>query len=179
MTTKERILICDDKVEFSRGKKEELSMEGYDVVTRSTPKRSIQCLEEDQRKPNLRDRFGVVVVDLDFGDGDGPHAGMKILEIARKDPLLESIVCTNKGDEELAVKAINLGVFGYVMKHKPSDDGNDLLQTVRRASELHNQCLNLIEEIERLAAAHPGILEIKGLSHHFVEYVRKIRGRGR
>ena len=177
MTTKGRILICDDKVEFSKGLKEMLCMDGYDVVTRSSPKKCIQCLEEDQKNSKLRERFAVVVVDLDFGDGDGPDAGMKILEIARKDPLLESIVCTNKGGEELAVKAINLGVFGYVMKNKPSDD--DLLQTVCRASALHNQCLQLIEEIQRLADSYPKIAEIKALSPHFVDYVRSIRGRGR
>jgi len=179
MNTKGRILICDDTLEFSKGIKGLLTMEGYEVVTRSSPMKSIQCLEEDQRKPKLRDRFSVVVVDLDFDDSEGPNAGMKILEVARRDPLLESIVCTSKGDEKLAVKAINLGVFGYVMKNKPSDDGNDLLQTVCRASALHNQCLALIEEIERLAQSNPGIAGINALSPHIVDYVRNIRGRGR
>jgi DNA-binding NtrC family response regulator len=176
MTSKGRILICDDTLEFSKGIKRLLLMEGYEVVTRSNPMKSIQCLEEDQREPKLRDRFSVVVVDLDFDDKEGPDAGMKILEVARRDPLLESIVCTSKGDERLAVKAINLGVFGYVMKNEPS---NDLLQTVCRASALHNQCLGLIEEIERLAQLNPGIAGINALSPHIVDYVRNIRGRGK
>ena len=179
MITKRRILICDDDGAFSKGVKDLLTMEGYDVVTRSTTSKSIQCLTDDQKRPKLRDRFAVVIVDLDFKDEDGSRAGIKILEVARKDPLLESVVCTGEGTQELAAKTVTLGVFAYIIKNKPSEDGIDLYRTVVRASALHNQCLTLIEEIERLADAHPGIAEIRAMIPHFVDYVRNVRGRGR
>lgn len=179
MSTKGRILICDDNSSWVRGVKELLTLEGYSVFTASTIARSIDYLTEDQKNPKLRDRFSVVFVDLDFKDKDGSDAGLKVLEVARRDPLLESIVCTGFGSEGLASKAISAGVFGYIMKNAPADDGNNLLQTVVRADRLHKQCLALIEEIDRLAAANPGISAIGALAPHFVEYVRNVRGRGR
>lgn len=180
MSTKGRVLICDDDSAFSKAVKGRLTKEGYSVVSAFTTSKSIRYLTTDQEKPNLRDRFAVVIVDLDFKDeADGSDAGFKILKVARKDPLLEPIVCTGFGSERLAAKAITVGVFGYIMKNAPGDAGNDLLQTVVRANELHNQCLALIEEIDRLAATHPGIPEIGALAPHFVEYVRNVRGRGR
>jgi DNA-binding NarL/FixJ family response regulator len=178
MTTTGRVLICDNDSAFSRGLKTLLTMEGFSVVTASTTAKSIQRLLDDQARPSFGDRFSVVIVDLDFKEKDGSRSGIRILEEARKIPLLESVVCTGEGTQELAAEAITLGVFGYIIKTS-SGDLNNLLKTVIRANALHSQCLSLIEEIERLANAHPGIPEIKGLSPRFVEYVRTIRGRGR
>lgn len=183
MSTMGRILICDDDDEWVRGVKGLLTQARYSVVAAYTVSNSIKYLTQNQQNLNLRDRFAVVIVDLEFTDKgtgkDDADAGFKILEVARKDPLLESIVCTGFGSERQAARAITVGAFGYIRKNAPSDDGNDLVQTVVRANQLHNQCLNLIEEIDRLAVAHPGIPAIKALSPHFVEYVRNVRGRGR
>jgi ActR/RegA family two-component response regulator len=179
MSTKGRILICDNDSSFSKGVKGTLSKEGYSVVSAFTTSKSIQYLKEDQKKQNLRDRFSVVIVDLDFEEADDSNSGFKILDVARTDPLLESIVCTGIGSELLAVKAITVGVFGYIMKNASGGDGADLLQTVVRANQLHKECLDLLEEIDRLAATHPDIPAIRGLAPHFVDYVRNVRGRGR
>jgi DNA-binding NtrC family response regulator len=175
-----RILICEDDSTISRGLKDLLEMDGHRVETRSSVKRSIDVLNEDQARPKLQDRFAVVVVDLDFDDTAGSYDGMKILEVAKKDPLLESIVYTGKGSEELAAKAVTLGVYSYIMKISKTPLTQDhLYQTITQALGLHNQCLRLIEEIEHIADTHSNIPKIRSLSAQLVNYVRNVRGRGR
>ena len=180
MSVKPRILICDDQQKWVRIIKDLLGR-SYSVEAVNTVDDSKKSLEKDRQK-DLRSRYAAVIVDLEFknlktGQFES-EAGFNILQSARIDPLLESIVYTAIGNEKSAYRAISEGAFGFVPKDHTRKDA-DLLWTVERAVALHERSLNLIDEIETLATANPGLHALGELRTHFIEYIRQVRGRGR
>jgi len=108
---------------------------------------------------NQRPRLVLRVRDENDHPEDGIEAARRILD-ERPIPI---VMLTAYGQDELVSRAVEAGVFGYLVK--PFRE-QDLLPAIRAARARHDELLELREEAESLAdalAARKAIEKAKGL----------------
>jgi PAS domain S-box-containing protein len=91
--------------------------------------------------------FDVVLLDLTLPDAQGVEALVQLQAHATRVPI---IVQTGLDDDELAVKAMQLGAQDYIAKGKP--DGRLLVRRIRQAIERTRTARELAEQRRRLDA---------------------------
>ena len=107
----------------------------------------------------IAERPDVAIMDVKMPRLDGIEAARRILE-ERPIPI---VMLTAYGQDELVSRAVEAGVFGYLVK--PFRE-QDLLPAIRAARARHEELLELREEAESLAdalASRKAIERAKGL----------------
>ena len=105
-------LIVDDHPAISRGVEAGFSGTTISVVGRASGVREAARMLEEL-KPN------VALVDLRLADGDGFEV---IQELRVVSPLTRAVVFTGLGDRATLLRAMDLGVEGFVLKEAPLEE---------------------------------------------------------
>lgn len=117
--TEFNVLVVDDEEDFR------------ETLVKRLRKRNlaVQGVESGQKALALLDkvRIDVIILDVKMPGKDGVET---LQEIKRKQPLIEVIMLTGHGSDELGIQGMKLGAFEYVMK--PADIDN-LMEKMRRA----------------------------------------------
>lgn len=133
-----RVLLVDDEEFFLETTHEALSNRGYKVVT---AQRSMSALEIIETQI-----FDVVVLDIKMPGMDG-------LELLRKlknyRPTLEIIMLTGHATVPLAVEAMKLGAFDFLLKPCSIDEITRSIDKAARIGRLERRTLALEMELER------------------------------
>jgi two-component system, response regulator PdtaR len=134
-----RILIAEDETIIRLDLKELLERAGFDVCAEA--KDGVEAVElARSERPDL------AVLDVKMPRLDGIDAARTILD-ERPIPI---VMLTAYGHDELVSRAVEAGVFGYLVK--PFREA-DLLPAIHTARARHEELLQLREETESLAAA--------------------------
>ena len=134
-----RILIAEDETIIRLDLKQLLEGSGFDVCAEA--KDGVEAVElARSTEPDL------AVLDVKMPKLDGIEAARAILD-ERPIPI---VMLTAYGQEELVARAVEAGVFGYLVK--PFRE-SDLLPAIHTARERHRELVELREETESLAAA--------------------------
>jgi response regulator NasT len=134
-----RILIAEDETIIRLDLKELLERAGFDVCAEA--KDGVEAVElARSERPDL------AVLDVKMPRLDGIEAARTILD-ERPIPI---VMLTAYGHDELVSRAVEAGVFGYLVK--PFREA-DLLPAIHTARARHEELLQLREETESLAAA--------------------------
>ena len=147
-----RILIAEDETIIRLDLRDLLVRAGFEVCAEARDGEEAVALAR-QHEPEL------AVMDVKMPRLDGIEAARKILE-ERPIPI---VMLTAYGEEELVSRAIEAGVFAYLVK--PFRE-QDLLPAIRTARARHEELAALREEAESLAealAARKAIERAKGL----------------
>jgi AmiR/NasT family two-component response regulator len=147
-----RILIAEDETIIRLDLRQLLESSGFDVVAEARD--GLEAVElARSEQPDL------AVLDVKMPRLDGIEAARKILE-ERPIPI---VMLTAYGQQELVSRAVEAGVFGYLVK--PFRE-TDLLPAIATARARHEELAALREEAESLAealAARKAIERAKGL----------------
>jgi len=147
-----RILIAEDETIIRLDLKQLLERAGFDVCAEA--KDGLEAVELARvAQPDL------AVLDVKMPRLDGIEAARTILE-ERPIPI---VMLTAYGQQELVARAVEAGVFGYLVK--PFRE-TDLLPAIETARARHEELRELREEAESLAqalAARKTIERAKGL----------------
>jgi two-component system, response regulator PdtaR len=147
-----RILVAEDETIIRLDLKELLERSGFEVCAEA--KDGVEALELARREqPDL------AVLDVKMPRLDGIEAARRILD-ERPIPI---VIVTAYGQEELVSRAVEAGVFGYLVK--PFRE-QDLLPAIRTACARHEELTALREQADSLAealAARKAIERAKGL----------------
>jgi response regulator NasT len=147
-----RILVAEDETIIRLDLKELLERSGFEVCAEA--KDGVEALELARREqPDL------AVLDVKMPRLDGIEAARRILD-ERPIPI---VMVTAYGQEELVSRAVEAGVFGYLVK--PFRE-QDLLPAIRTACARHEELTALREQADSLAealAARKAIERAKGL----------------
>jgi response regulator NasT len=147
-----RILVAEDETIIRLDLKELLERSGFEVCAEA--KDGVEALELARREqPDL------AVLDVKMPRLDGIEAARQILD-ERPIPI---VMVTAYGQEELVSRAVEAGVFGYLVK--PFRE-QDLLPAIRTACARHEELTALREQADSLAealAARKAIERAKGL----------------
>ena len=147
-----RILIAEDETIIRLDLRELLESAGFEVCAEA--KDGIEAVElAGSADPEL------AILDVKMPRLDGIEAARRILE-ERPIPI---VMLTAYGQDELVSRAIEAGVFGYLVK--PFRE-SDLLPAIKTARARHEELAALREETESLAealAARKSIERAKGL----------------
>src|SRR5581483_3398480 len=147
-----RILIAEDETIIRMDLRELLEREGFEICAEARD--GIEAVElARSEQPDL------AVLDVKMPRLDGIDAARKILD-ERPIPI---VMLTAYGQHELVSRAIEAGVFGYLVK--PFRE-TDLLPAIRTARARHEELAALRDEAESLAealAARKSIERAKGL----------------
>jgi AmiR/NasT family two-component response regulator len=134
-----RILIAEDETIIRLDLKELLERAGFDVCAEA--KDGVEAVElARSERPDL------AVLDVKMPRLDGIEAARTILD-ERPIPI---VMLTAYGHDELVSRAVEAGVFGYLVK--PFREA-DLLPAIHTARARHEELLQLREETESLSAA--------------------------
>jgi response regulator NasT len=147
-----RILIAEDETIIRLDLRELLEGAGYDVCGEARDGEEAVSLARDL-EPDL------AIMDVKMPRLDGIDAARRILE-ERPIPI---VMLTAYGQDELVARAVEAGVFGYLVK--PFRE-QDLLPAISTARARHDELSALREEAESLAealAARKAIERAKGL----------------
>src|ERR1051326_8376617 len=147
-----RILIAEDETIIRLDLRELLERAGYEVCAEARDGKEAVELARAER-PDL------AVLDVKMPQLDGIEAARRILD-ERPIPI---VMLTAYGQEELVSRAVEAGVFGYLVK--PFRE-SDLLPAIHTARARHEELIELREEAESLAealAARKSIERAKGL----------------
>ena len=147
-----RVLIAEDETLIRLDLKELLEKAGFEVCAEARDGQEAVELARDV-EPD------VAVLDVKMPRLDGIEAARKILE-ERPIPI---VMLTAYGQDELVSRAVEAGVFGYLVK--PFRE-QDLLPAIRTARARHDELMAVREEAESLAealAARKAIERAKGL----------------
>ena len=147
-----RILIAEDETIIRLDLKELLERAGYEVVAEARD--GLEAV--DLARETSPD---VAVLDVKMPRLDGIEAARRILD-ERPIPI---VMLTAYGQDELVSRAVEAGVFGYLVK--PFRE-SDLLPAIRTARARHEELAALREEADSLAealAARKSIERAKGL----------------
>jgi two-component system, response regulator PdtaR len=151
-TTPMRILIAEDETIIRLDLRELLEKSGFDVVAEARDGEEAVELARSE-SPDL------ALLDVKMPKLDGIDAARQILE-ERPIPI---VMVTAYGEEELVSRAVEAGVFGYLVK--PFREA-DLLPAIHTARARHEELVALREEAESLAealTARKAIERAKGL----------------
>jgi two-component system, response regulator PdtaR len=147
-----RILIAEDETIIRLDLKQLLERAGYDVVAEAKDGEEAVALARAE-EPEL------AILDVKMPKLDGIEAARRILE-ERPVPI---VMLTAYGQQELVSRAVEAGVFGYLVK--PFRE-QDLLPAIAAARARHEELQALRAEAESLAdalAARKVIEQAKGL----------------
>src|SRR5947207_6316008 len=147
-----RILIAEDETIIRLDLRELLERAGYEVCAEARDGAEAVELARSER-PDL------AVLDVKMPHLDGIEAARRILD-ERPIPI---VMLTAYGQEELVSRAVEAGVFGYLVK--PFRE-TDLLPAIHTARARHEELVELREEASSLAealAARKSIERAKGL----------------
>jgi DNA-binding NtrC family response regulator len=121
MTTRIKLLIVDDEVQFLNSIAERLELRGLDVTKASNGKDALAAAG--------REKFDLALLDLKMPGMDG----RQLLEVLKREHRhLEVIMLTGHGSMESAVECTKLGAFGYLPKPYEIEQ---LLQVLKDAYE--------------------------------------------
>jgi AmiR/NasT family two-component response regulator len=147
-----RILVAEDETIIRLDLKELLERAGFEVCAEARD--GVEAVElASSERPDL------AVLDVKMPRLDGIEAARRILE-ERPIPI---VMLTAYGQDELVSRALEAGVFGYLVK--PFRE-QDLLPAIRTAKARHEELTALREEADSLAealAARKAIERAKGL----------------
>jgi response regulator NasT len=147
-----RILIAEDETIIRLDLRELLERAGFDVCAEA--KDGVEAVElAASTEPEL------AILDVKMPKLDGIDAARRILE----DRPIPIVMLTAYGQDELVSRAVEAGVFGYLVK--PFREA-DLLPAIRTARARHEELVTLREEAESLSealAARKSIERAKGL----------------
>ncbi len=147
-----RILIAEDETIIRMDLRALLEGAGYDVCAEARD--GLEAVELARRElPDL------AVLDVKMPRLDGIEAARRILD-ERPIPI---VMVTAYGERELVARAVEVGVFGYLVK--PFRE-SDLLPAIATARARHEELVALREEASSLAealAARKAIERAKGL----------------
>jgi response regulator NasT len=147
-----RILVAEDETIIRLDLKEMLARAGYDVCAEARDGEEAVALARSEQ-PDL------AIMDVKMPKVDGIEAARRILD-ERPIPI---VMLTAYGQDELVSRAIEAGVFGYLVK--PFRE-QDLLPAIATARARHEELAAVREEAESLAealAARKVIERAKGL----------------
>jgi two-component system, response regulator PdtaR len=147
-----RILIAEDETIIRLDLRDLLVRAGFEVCAEARDGEEAVALARSE-EPDL------AIMDVKMPKLDGIEAARRILE-ERPIPI---VMLTAYGQEELVSRAVEAGVFGYLVK--PFRE-QDLLPAIRAARARHEELAALREEAESLAealAARKAIERAKGL----------------
>jgi AmiR/NasT family two-component response regulator len=147
-----RILVAEDETIIRLDLRDMLQRAGYDVCAEARDGEEAVELARAER-PDL------AIMDVKMPRLDGIEAARRILD-ERPIPI---VMLTAYGQQELVSRAIEAGVFGYLVK--PFRE-QDLLPAIETARARHEELTALREETESLAealAARKAIERAKGL----------------
>ena len=147
-----RILIAEDETIIRLDLRDLLERAGFDVCAEARDGEEAVALARSERPD-------VALLDVKMPRLDGIEAARRILD-ERPIPI---VMVTAYGEEELVSRAVEAGVFGYLVK--PFKEA-DLLPAIRAARARHDELAALREEAESLAealAARKAIERAKGL----------------
>jgi len=152
MTAGSRVLVAEDETIIRLDLKAMLEQAGYEVCGEARD--GIEAVELARTlQPD------VAIMDVKMPRLDGIEAARRILE----DRPLPIVIVTAYGQEELVSRAVEAGVFGYLVK--PFRE-QDLLPAIHTARARHDELQALREEAESLTealAARKSIERAKGL----------------
>ena len=114
----ENILVVDDETEARKTLSSILSEEGYSVETVENGKQAIRASEKSH--------FDVALIDIKLPDMEGTELLHRLEE---KQPHMVKIIITGFPTLENAMKTVNEGADGYVLK---PFDVQKLLETIRK-----------------------------------------------
>jgi two-component system, response regulator PdtaR len=147
-----RILIAEDETIIRLDLRDLLVRAGFEVCAEARDgEQAVELARSEQ--PDL------AIMDVKMPRLDGIEAARRILE-ERPIPI---VMLTAYGQQELVAKAVEAGVFGYLVK--PFRE-QDLLPAIETARARHEELKSLREETESLAealAARKSIERAKGL----------------
>jgi two-component system, response regulator PdtaR len=147
-----RVLIAEDETIIRLDLRDLLERAGLEVCAEARD--GIEAIELARAE-----QPDVAVLDVKMPRLDGIEAARRILD-ERPIPI---VMLTAYGQEELVSRAVEAGVFGYLVK--PFREG-DLLPAIRTARARHEELLALREEADSLAealSARKSIERAKGL----------------
>lgn len=147
-----RILIAEDETIIRLDLRDLLERAGFEVCAEAKHGEEAVELARSER-PDL------AIVDVKMPRLDGIEAARRILD-ERPIPI---VMLTAYGQQELVARAVEAGVFGYLVK--PFRE-QDLLPAISTARARHEELLALREEADSLAealAARKSIERAKGL----------------
>jgi two-component system, response regulator PdtaR len=147
-----RILVAEDETIIRLDLKEMLAQAGFEVCAEARDGEEAVALARSEQ-PDL------AIMDVKMPKVDGIEAARRILD-ERPIPI---VMLTAYGQEELVARAVEAGVFGYLVK--PFRE-QDLLPAIAAARARHDELQAVREEAESLAealAARKVIERAKGL----------------
>jgi two-component system, response regulator PdtaR len=147
-----RILVAEDETIIRLDLRELLERAGHEVCGEARD--GVEAIELARSvRPDL------AILDVKMPRLDGIEAARRILD-ERQIPI---VMLTAYGQDELVSRAVEAGVFGYLVK--PFRE-QDLLPAIQAARRRHEELLALREEVESLSealAARKSIERAKGL----------------
>jgi response regulator NasT len=147
-----RILIAEDETIIRLDLRDLLERSGFEVCAEARDGEEAVALA-------LSERPDIAIMDVKMPKLDGIEAAKRILD-ERPIPI---VMLTAYGQDELVARAVEAGVFGYLVK--PFRE-QDLLPAIRTARARHEELAALRDEAETLAealAARKSIERAKGL----------------
>jgi len=147
-----RILIAEDETIIRLDLRELLEKSGFEVVAEARDGEEAIALAQSE-EPDL------ALLDVKMPKLDGIDAARRILD-ERPIPI---VMVTAYGEQELVSRAVETGVFGYLVK--PFRE-SDLLPAIATATARHEELRALREEADSLAealAARKAIERAKGI----------------
>jgi response regulator NasT len=147
-----RILIAEDETIIRLDLRELLERSGFEVCAEARDGEEAVALARSERPD-------VAIMDVKMPKLDGIEAARRILD-ERPIPI---VMLTAYGQQELVSRAVEAGVFGYLVK--PFRE-QDLLPAIETARARHDELAALREEAESLGealAARKAIERAKGL----------------
>ena len=147
-----RILIAEDETIIRLDLRELLERSGFEVCAEARDGEEAVALARSEQPD-------VAIMDVKMPKLDGIEAARRILD-ERPIPI---VMLTAYGQQELVSRAVEAGVFGYLVK--PFRE-QDLLPAIETARARHDELAALREEAESLAealAARKAIERAKGL----------------
>jgi response regulator NasT len=147
-----RILIAEDETIIRLDLRELLERAGFEVCAEARDGEEAVALARSERPD-------VAVLDVKMPRLDGIEAARRILD----DRPIPIVIVTAYGEQELVARAVEAGVFGYLVK--PFRE-TDLLPAIQTAQARHEELAALRDEAESLAealAARKAIERAKGL----------------
>src|SRR5437016_11788395 len=147
-----RILVAEDETIIRLDLRDLLERAGFEVCAEARDGEEAVALARSEQPD-------VAVLDVKMPKPDGIEAARRILD-ERPIPI---VMLTAYGQEELVSRAVEAGVFGYLVK--PFRE-SDLLPAIHTARARHEELAELREEAESLTealAARKSIERAKGL----------------
>jgi two-component system, response regulator PdtaR len=147
-----RVLVAEDETIIRLDLRDLLERSGFEVCAEARDGEEAVELARSERPD-------VAIMDVKMPKLDGIEAARRILD----DRPIPIVMLTAYGQDELVSRAVEAGVFGYLVK--PFRE-QDLLPAIRTARARHEELVALREEAESLGealAARKAIERAKGL----------------